>query len=119
MSYDLAIWDGDRPSDDHQACSTYDELYERYLGSEDVEQPPAPSITAYVKALRERYPDPDVEDVVAAPLWVFSEASGPIAYLTMSYGNAVEVSEHAAALAREHGLVCFDPQTELLRPYPA
>jgi hypothetical protein len=34
----------------------------------------------------------------------------------MSYGRAEEVSEYASALAREHGLVCFDPQAERLRP---
>jgi len=33
----------------------------------------------------------------------------------MSYSRAEEVSEYAAALAREHGLVCFDPQGETLR----
>jgi hypothetical protein len=33
VSYDLAVWDGDRPLDDDQAGSTYDELYERYLES--------------------------------------------------------------------------------------
>jgi hypothetical protein len=33
------------------------------------------------------------------------EASGPIVYLTMSYGKADEVPEYAAALARAHGLV--------------
>ncbi|MFJ5645040.1 hypothetical protein [Streptomyces sp. NPDC093223] len=43
------------------------------------------------------------------------EASGPIVYLLMSYGKAEEVSEYATAPAREHGLVCFDPQGECLR----
>jgi hypothetical protein len=33
VSYGLAVWDGDRPLDDDQAGSTYDELYERYLES--------------------------------------------------------------------------------------
>jgi hypothetical protein len=37
-------------------------------------------------------------------------------YLLMSYGQAEEVSEFAAALARKRGLVCFDPQGECLRP---
>lgn len=45
----------------------------------------------------------------ASPL-VIDEASGPIVYLLMSYGGAEEVSEYAAALARENGLLCFDPQ---------
>ncbi len=41
---------------------------------------------------------------------------GPIVYLLMSYGQAQEVSTYAAALAREHALVCFDPRGECLRP---
>ncbi|MFI5567419.1 hypothetical protein ACIA6T_08675 [Streptomyces sp. NPDC051740] len=114
MSYDLAVWDGDCPLDNHHAGSTYDELYERYLESDDVVVPPEPRITAYVQALVARYPD-DERSVVWASPPVLDEASGPIVYLLMSYGKAEEVSEYAAALAREHGLICFDPQGECLR----
>ncbi|MEU8294588.1 hypothetical protein [Streptomyces sp. NRRL S-1314] len=116
MSYDLAVWDGECPPDDHRAGSIYDELYERYLEPDDVVVPPAPSIAAYVDALVARYPD----DVDGSTVWastpVIDEASGPIVYLVMSYGKAEEVSDYAAALAREHGLICFDPQGECLRP---
>ncbi|MFD5406438.1 hypothetical protein [Streptomyces griseorubiginosus] len=116
MSYDLAVWVGDRPLDDRQAGLTYDELYERYLESDDVVVPPAPRIVAYVGALVARYPDDVDRSVVWASPPVIEEASGPIVYLLMSYGKAEEVSEYAATLAREHGLVCFDPQGECLRP---
>ncbi|MGW0886540.1 hypothetical protein [Streptomyces sp. NPDC002671] len=116
MSYDLAVWDGDRPLDNRQAGSTYDELYERYLESDDVVVPPAPRIVAYVEALVARYPDDADHSVVRASTPVIDEASGPIVYLLMSYGKAEGVSEYAAALAREHRLVCFDPQGECLRP---
>jgi hypothetical protein len=47
---------------------------------------------------------------------VMDEASGPIVYLCLTYGRAEEVSEYAASLARGHGLVCYDPQGECLRP---
>ncbi|MGW0184620.1 hypothetical protein ACWDV7_02515 [Streptomyces sp. NPDC003362] len=116
MSYDLAVWDSDRPLDNHQAGSTYDELYERYLESDDVVVPPTPRIVAYVEALVARYPDDVDRNVVWASPPVIDEASGPIVYLLMSYGKAEEVSEYPAELAREHGLVCFDPQSECLRP---
>lgn len=115
MSYDLAVWDGDRPFDNRAAGSTYDELYDRYLESDQVVVPPASRIVAYVKALVARYPDDDRSVVWASPP-VIEEASGPIVYLLMSYGQAEEVSEYAAELAREYGLVCFDPQGECLRP---
>jgi len=115
VSYDLAVWDGERPLDNHQAGSVYDELFERYLESEDV-VPPTPRIVAYVEALVDRYPDDIDGSVVWASPPVINEASGPLVYLLMSYSKAEEVSEYAASLAREHGLVCYDPQGECLRP---
>ncbi|MFI1442014.1 hypothetical protein [Streptomyces fructofermentans] len=107
---------GRRPPTQHQAGSTYDELYERYLESDDVVVPPAPGITAYVEALVARYPDDVDRSVVWASPPVIEEASGPIVYLVMRYGKAEEVSQYAASLAREHGLTCFDPQGECLLP---
>ncbi|WP_217127915.1 hypothetical protein [Streptomyces sp. AC558_RSS880] len=115
MSYDLAVWDGERPPDDHRAGSVYDELYARYLESDDAVVPPTPRITAYVDALLERYPDHADGPTVWASPPVIDEASGPIVYLLMRYSTAEDVSEYAASLAREHGLVCFDPQAEGLR----
>lgn len=87
------MWDGNRPLNDRQAGLTYDELHERYLESDDVDR-----------------------SVVWASPPAIEEASGPIVHLLMSCGKAEEVSEYAAALAREHGLVRFDPQGECLRP---
>jgi hypothetical protein len=46
---------------------------------------------------------------------VIDEASGLIVYLLMTYSRDEEVSAYAAALARDHGLICFDPQAEALR----
>ncbi|MFD5492427.1 hypothetical protein ACFWH4_05720 [Streptomyces sp. NPDC127091] len=108
MSYDLAVWDGERPLDNHQAGATYDELCERYLESDDV-VPPTPRIVAYVEVLVEQYPDDIDRSAVWASPPILDEASGPVVYLLMSYSTAEEVSEYAASLAREHGLVCFDP----------
>ncbi|KAF3465473.1 hypothetical protein [Streptomyces sp. Tu 3180] len=115
MSYDLAVWDGERPLDDDHAGSVYDELYARYLESDEGVVSPAPRIAAYVEALVERYPDDTDRSAVWASPPVIDEASGPIVYLLMSFSKAEEVSEYAASLAREHGLVCYDPQEECLR----
>lgn len=114
MSYDLAVWDGERPLDDDAAGSAFDELYERYLESEEAAVPPSPRIEAYVNALIERYPEDGRDSPWASPP-VMDEASGPIVYLLTSYSRAEEVSEYAASLAREYGLICYDPQGETLR----
>jgi hypothetical protein len=116
VSYDLAVWDGESPLDNHRAALEYDELFDRYLGSDDVFVPAAPSIVGYVEALLERYPDDGDGRVVWASPPVIKYASGPNVYHLKSYSKADEVSDHAASLAREHGLVCFDPQQERLRP---
>ena len=115
VSDDLAVWDGERPLDDDEAGSVFDELYERYLESEHVVVPPTSRIKAFVEALVERYPDDVDGSVVWASPPVINEASGPIVYLLMSYSKAEEVSGYAPSMAREHGLVCFDPQGESLR----
>jgi hypothetical protein len=114
VSYDLVVWAGEPPRDNDEAGAVFDELYERYLDSDDVVVEPSPRIEAYVEALVERYPD-DVQGSPWASPPVVDEASGPIVYLLMSYSRAEEVSACAAALAREHGLICFDPQGETLR----
>jgi hypothetical protein len=118
MSYDLAVWEGDRPDDDDAAIEQFEALYERYVGAgERVE--PTPRIAAYVTTLLERYPDIntpagyDESPWASAPL--MSEASGPLIYFPMVSSRGDEVSVWAAQVAEEHGLICFDPQTDQLR----
>ncbi|MFE6062539.1 hypothetical protein [Streptomyces sp. NPDC056431] len=43
MSYDLAVWEGDRPANDKAAGLVFDDLYDRYIGS-GVEEPPSERI---------------------------------------------------------------------------
>ncbi len=114
MSYDLAVWEGAEPGDDVEAGGVYDQLYEEYMEGE--ESDPTPRIRAYVDALAERW-DAMTGDRTSSWGSLLNDASGPMAYLTMPYGVAGELSAEAARLAAEHGLVCYDPQSEhLLRP---
>ncbi|MEU0095101.1 hypothetical protein [Kribbella sp. NPDC006257] len=110
MSYDLAVWEGDLPRDDKAAAGEFEELYERYF----VESPRRahPAIRAYVEALVEKWPE-DGGPWSTSPL--IDSASGPIVYFSMVYSRAGEVSEGAAQLAAEHGLVCFDANRSALR----
>jgi hypothetical protein len=118
MSYDLAVWQGERPASDAQAGETFAKLYQQYIGEEH-EDAPAPAIAAYVAALLERWPDLDDGDDDECP-WadgpLINNARGPIIYFAMVWSKAEEASAYAAALAARHGLVCFDPQSEQLRP---
>ena len=118
VSYDLAVWEGDRPASDTAAGDEYQRLYARYIGSRQL-QPPTLRIAAYVRALLDRYPEDDDDAWEDGP-WgdapLIGDASGPFIYFPMVYSKAEEASAWAAQVAQEHGLVCYDPQAEKLRP---
>jgi hypothetical protein len=114
ISEPLAIWEGERPSDDAIAGIVY-EAHMDVLELND--EPPTPRIRAYVEALLARWPElGEADDVPWAMSPLMDQASGPIAYLNLVYSMADEASVFAAKLAQEHGLACYDPQTECLRP---
>jgi hypothetical protein len=120
MSYDLAVWEGDRPPDDQAGSAVYLEHLKLLEDADPADPiPPTPRIRAYVEALLDRWPDIDEHDEspwASSPL--MSEGIGSFIYLTMVYSMAEETSAFAADLARQHGLVCYDPQLDRLRPEP-
>jgi len=117
VSYDLAVWEGDRPSSDAHALEIYTALMNRYQGAGSA-SPVTPAIARYVAALLERYPDITGDDGEESP-WsdgpLINNATGPIVYFGMVFSQAEDASEFAAAMAAEHRLVCFDPQTGKVR----
>jgi len=117
VSYDLAVWEGDRPSDNAAAGAEFGRLHKTYLNGSGV--PPTQRVAAYVQALLDRYPDigtPEGRDSPWSTAPLIKEAAGPIVYFPMVYSRCEEVSAWAAQLAHEHDLVCYDPQLERLRP---
>jgi hypothetical protein len=118
VSYDLAVWEGQRPTDDQAAGEMFASLYERYVESDDP-PPPSDRIRAYALALLDRYPDIGDEAGAESP-WptapLINEAVGPLMYFPMVWSRCEEVSARAARLAAEHRLICYDPQLEHLRP---
>ena len=117
MSYDLAVWEGERPDSDEKAAAHFEELMDT-LEAGDFD-PPTERIAAYVAALLARWPDLTTDEGVDSP-WatgpLLAEAFGSAIYFPISWSAAEEVSTFAAQKAADHGLVCFDPQTETLRP---
>ncbi len=116
MSYDLAVWEGPRPATDAGAAETFEALSAQYL-ERDAPSEPTPAIRRYVDALLARYPDDDdnIEDAPWADAPIINNAVGPLIYFSMRFSMAETASEFAAKVAREHGLVCFDPQSGELR----
>ncbi|OQR65308.1 hypothetical protein B6E66_04185 [Streptomyces maremycinicus] len=121
MSYDLAVWEGERPADDRAAGRVCAGLYERYLDGDDgeLEEPPSERIAAYVAALLKRWCDITEDEEETSP-WsrgpLIGNARGPVIYFGMSWSMAEEASAYAADLANSMGLVCFDVQQNGLRP---
>lgn len=82
MSYDLAVWEGERPADDKAAGRVFSDLYDRYIDGE-VEEPPSERVATYVAALLERWCDLTEDEEDTSP-WstgpLIGEASGPLIY---------------------------------------
>ncbi|WP_433389367.1 hypothetical protein [Micromonospora sp. KLBMP9576] len=102
-----------QPADDGEGGVVYERLYEEYMEGE--ERAPTASTLAYAEALAERRTFM-TEGRSSGGGSLLNDASGPMIYLTMPYGLAGKLSAEAARLADRHGLVCYDSQTEHLRP---
>ena len=118
MSYDLAVWEGDRPATDDDALRTFEQLYDELMES-DQPIPPTARIQRYVDDLVTRWPDITTEAGDDSP-WadgpLIGNASGPMIYFAMVTSSGPEVVDEVAHYpAAVGGLVCFDPQTGTLR----
>lgn len=118
MSFDLVIWEGPRPASDEEAAAQHERLAE--LEEEGVQEEPTPGIRAFVDALLARWPDIHLDAGEHSP-WsdgpLIANASGGSIHLAMQWSRAEEASAFVVSTAVEHGLVCFDPQSETLRPH--
>ena len=117
MSYDLAVWEGERPADDAAAAQCFSDLYDRFIDTEEPATPPTERIVAFVAGLLERWPDlTEDEDSPWSTGPLIGEARGPLLYFPMSWSRADEASVYAAELAASMSLNCFDPQARRMRP---
>lgn len=84
-------------------------------------EPPSDLISAFVASLLTRWPDITSPAGDGSP-WadgpLINNASGACIYFAMVWSQGEEASAFAASVAAQHGLVCFDPQAEVLRPNP-
>ncbi|MDI1454400.1 hypothetical protein NHG22_11365 [Streptomyces sp. ATE26] len=115
MSYDLAVWQGDVPSNDREAARVHNHLYDQYLDGDELF--PVVSVVAdFLAALTERWPDRDIgDDTPWAATPLSKGASGPYVYIALAWGTADMASAYVAQVANRFGLNCFDPQMKMLR----
>jgi len=116
MSYDLAVWEGPRPSSDEEAAGEF----ARLMGEmEETHRPASPAIKELAAELVTRWPelgeagDEECSWLVGGSL--IEDSSGAIIYFGMRSDRMDEAVPFIAEVASRRGLVCYDPQEEALR----
>lgn len=109
VSYDLAFWAGPPPRNDADATAIFERLSEA-LEEGGIGVPMTPAVEAFVTDLERRWPDDADPESPWASMPIRSDAHGPLAYLALRYGRPTEDLEFIVGAAKEHGLVCYDPQ---------
>lgn len=119
MSYDLAVWVGQRPA----SAATADAEYAQRMDAMEVtfeqggEPSVAPEIAAFVEAATNGYPDEDPSvDSPWASSPLIGEAVGDLIYFPLTFSGAEYARDVLAEIAASLGLVCYDPQIEALLP---
>ncbi|MEQ7008515.1 hypothetical protein ABN028_20285 [Actinopolymorpha sp. B17G11] len=122
MTYDLAMWEGSAPASPAAAAAEYERrmyVIEAALDQAGRPPPATPTIRAFVEAALARYPDLDEDSGDECP-WasspLISEAVGDFICLPMTFQGAEYARDVVASIAKEQGLVCYDPQVEQLLP---
>jgi hypothetical protein len=116
MSFDLAVWEGERPADGREAAAVFEDFYNRYTRAGEMIRP-SPAIRRFVETLTQRWPDTldEFDDSPWAEIPLIDSACGPYIYFAMSYRPVTEEATfYVAQVAREQSLVCFDPQGQCL-----
>ncbi|MGC4987021.1 hypothetical protein ACLQ18_41585 [Streptomyces sp. DT193] len=108
MSFDLAFWYSVDPVDGTSALGTYRAILD------EVPEAAAPNVAVsdFLADVVKVFPDLTEENMDGSP-WMsplyFSDA---FVVASISWSRQQVMARALAALARKHGLVCFDPQAE-------
>lgn len=113
MSYDLAVWHTDEPLTDGNAAQIYVHLCEHwpYLNGD------SPAIRAFYEELTGRWPEIDtipehhIGNFEFCPWSCTLSRSGMAVLMACVWPKTVEVVQYVKPLARKHGLLLFDPQS--------
>ncbi len=112
MSYDVAVWEGERPATDAEAAIVFQDLADE---ADESDLPPTPAIRDFVEALVQRWPEGE-DDGPWSDEPLIGGAVGSFAYVSMTFSSVELVMTYLVHQAEVLGLVCFDPQAECLLP---
>jgi len=107
VSFDLLVWDADRPPTIDQAKSRFDQL----CADQDATQVPSVRVTAFVEESERRWPSGPEND--PAPFTGQRRPSGFMAQIAPE--EATALYGEWAEMAERHGLVLYDPQSGMIK----
>ncbi|MGA5445468.1 hypothetical protein ACPCVO_02325 [Streptomyces umbrinus] len=122
MSFDLAVWFEPERVSASDAAGKYERLCGSDLAGAGVVASEA--VSAFHQALIVEFPElssagDDGQQVAVSPWTAGLDVSAAHVLMPMSWSRASETAPEVVALACRHGLVCFDPQAEVLHLPPA
>jgi hypothetical protein len=110
VSYDIAVWAGALPQSDADAAAQF---------AERIDVPPPAdlqvneSVQKLVSKLTVRWPE-DSESSPWSTSPLIGEARGDFIYIPMTFSGAAQGVIAIANEAARLGLICFDPQDEVM-----
>ena len=107
MSFDLAFWHVDGSIDAAQALATYEGILEEIPGCV-AENPAVGRFNADVVSV---FPDLTEENADESPWSSPLYSSDSFTVASISWSKQAIVSQALIALAKKHGLICYDPQS--------
>ncbi|MGW1537091.1 hypothetical protein [Streptomyces aureus] len=122
MSFDLAVWFESGRVSAADATRTYMRLCDEDLAGAGVVA--NEGVDAFHRELTGRFPElssaaDDGPEVEPSPWAAGLDVSAAHVIMPMSWSRADETAPEVVALAGRHGLVCFDPQAQVLHRPPA
>lgn len=122
MSFDLAVWFESERVSVARAAETYERLADGDLAGAGVVANEA--VPAFCRELTGRFPElsdaeTDGPRPTGSPWTARLDVSAAHVIMPMSWDRADPAAPEVVVLAGRHGLVCFDPQAEVLHLPPA
>ena len=120
MGFGLAVWYEPATISVDRAGQVYQQL----VSDEPAGLTPHPAVGSFHRKLEHRYPEFDLvtgDDVELSPWAAAHRADDAHVQVSIEPSRCEEVAGYVRELAAEHGLVCFDPQEQLVHhpPRPA
>ncbi|GAA2480722.1 hypothetical protein [Winogradskya humida] len=109
MSYDLAVWFETRTLSDDEVLAVYDVM----IDADPDPRPAHPAVSAFLDDLTARYPVGDLDDPWSAEPCAVVDG----VLLSVMYSRADEFRSVVTELARQHGLLCFDASSDVVRTF--